>query len=51
MWIKSKRIKKNSNLMKRMFLIVFTLIITGNSFAVELSLPNVFSDHMLFQRG
>lgn len=37
--------------MKKTFLIVFGVLLTVNCFAFELSMPNVFSDHMVFQRG
>lgn len=37
--------------MKKIFLVVFGLLLTAHCFAFELTMPNVFSDHMVFQRG
>jgi len=40
----------NRRTIKKIFLIVLGVLLTVNCFAFELTMPNVFSDHMVFQR-
>ena len=40
----------NRRTIKKIFLIVLGVLLTVNCFAFELTIPNVFLDHMVFQR-